>query len=404
MSYAQPDAVPVVHAHAHVPAVTAVPDPVPAADRHAQGWTDALQRILAEPHCVRVHYQPIVDLQRGAVRGYEALARFPEAAGVGPRDWFDAAAQLGYAGALEAQVMQAALVTRPLLTRDRFIAVNVSPAALLSAEVQAVLAAEHSLERLVIEVVDQPDGADLDDVAAALTRLRARGALVAVDDAGAGARSLERVTALRPNFVKVDGSLITGIDADDTRLEIVRTLGQFAARLDAWIVAEGIETAEQLDVLVQLGVPLGQGYALGRPSAAMGELDRTIAQRMRTRTPNPAAAERLSGLMDRAPAVPVAGGPGAVTEAFASHPAADHVVVLTPNGHPCGVIDSPAHQRGTLPRAPLSLTGGVPIADAARRAMARPLATRFDPVAVIGEDDAYVGLVPIDRIVGALAR
>lgn len=382
------------------PAIAAPSDPL------KQAWVSALEHILAEPQCVRVHYQPIADLQRGTVRGYEALARFPETANVRPRDWFDAAARLGFAGALEAQLIEAALVARPLLTRDRFIAVNVSPAALLSAEVRAVLAAEPSLDRLVVEVVDQPDGADQGAVIAVLAELRRRGAMVAVDDAGPGARSLDRVAALRPNFVKVDGSVIAGIAEDAQRATAIRALGEFAAGLDAWIVAEGIETPAQLDVLVRLGVPLGQGYALARPAAALGELDRGVAARMRgSGTLGPSAApERITGLVEPAPSVPVAGGPAAVTASFQAHPEAAHVAVVAPDGHPCGVIDRPAHQRGTLPRTPLCLLADMPIADAARRAMARPLSTRFDPIAVVGHDDAYVGLVPIDRIVGALAR
>lgn len=375
-----------------------------AAARHDEGWTLALQRILAEPQCVRVHYQPIVDLQRGIVRGYEALARFPEADGIGPRDWFDAAARLGFAGALEAQLMQAALVTRPLLVRDRFIAVNVSPAALLSHEVQAVLAAERSLEQLVVELVDMEDGADPDAVVAMLGTLRARGVMVAVDDAGAGSGTLERVGRLRPHFVKVDGSLITGIEHDDARAEMVRTLGEFATRLDAWVVAEGIETPEQLDALVRLGVPLGQGYALGHPTAAMGELDRELAGRMRRRTLTGVAVDRLTGLLNKAPSVPHAGGPNAVTEAFARTPEADHVVTVGSDGRPVGVLDRPAHERGTTPRPPLCLLGVMPVADAARRAMARPLATRYDPVAVVDQRGAYTGVVSIDRIVGVLAR
>lgn len=377
---------------------------VPAASPRDEGWTTALHRILAEPHRVRVHYQPIVDLQRGVVRGYEALARFPATEGIGPRDWFDAAARLGYAGALEAQVIQAALVTRPLLVRDRFIAVNVSPAALLSGEVQAVFAAEPSLAQLVIELVDQEDGADPDAVAAALTVLRARGVMLAVDDAGTGARGLDRVTTLRPHFIKVDGAVIAGVDHDEARADVIRTLSDFAARADAWIVAEGIETAGQLDALVRLGVPLGQGYLLGRPAAAMAELDRATAGRLRRRTPAGVAAECLTALAEQVPIVAFPGGTAALTLAFASAPHAEHIVAVDAEGRPAAVLDRPAHERGTAPRPALCLLGALPVADAARRAMARPLATRLDPVAVVDQRGGYTGIVPIDRLVGSLAR
>lgn len=381
------------------PAVT-----LAAAARNDEGWTAALQRILAEPQCIRVHYQPIVDLQRGIVRGYEALARFPEAEGVRPRDWFDAAARLGYAGALEAQLTEAALVTRPLLVRDRFMAVNLSPAALLSDEVQAVLRAERSLEQFVVELVDQDDGADPAAVAACLAALRTRGVMVAVDDAGPGERSLERVAALRPHFVKVDGAVIAGIEHDERRAQVIRTLGECAARLDAWVVAEGIETPEQLDALVRLGVPLGQGFALGHPTAAMGELDRELAGRMRRRTLAGVTVERLTTLAERAPAVPVAAGPAVAEQAFAVTPHPEHVILVGPDERPVGLLAGAGLAGGAAPRAPLCLPGTMAVAQAARLAMARPPAERFDPIVLIDARGAYAGVIPIDRIVGVLAR
>lgn len=389
-----------------VPTPTPSPADPPAAARHDGEWVAALQAILADPRCVRVHYQPIVDLQRGIVRGYEALARFPEAPGITPRDWFTAAARLGYAGALEAQLLQAALVTRPLLVRDRFVAVNVTPAALLSDEVRAVLAAERSLELLVVELVDDEDGgaADADAVAVALAELRKRCAMVAVHVAGGEGRSLDRVAALRPHFVKAGGALVARAEQDDACAEIVRALCRFATRVDAWVVAEGIETTEQLDALAGLGVPLGQGFALGRPVAAMGELDRDVARRMRRRSLGGSDTERLAGLGEAALVVPAQDGTTAVTGAFAADPEADYVVVLGSGGRPCGVVDRTGHDHGAVPLPPLCLDGVTPVADAARRAMARPLESRFAPIVLVDPQGGYAGVVAIDRIVGALAR
>jgi EAL domain-containing protein (putative c-di-GMP-specific phosphodiesterase class I) len=376
-----------------------------AAARHDEEWVAALQRLLAEPQCVRVHYQPIVDLQRGIVRGYEALARFPEAPGLTTRDPFTAAARLGFAGALEAQLLQAALVTRPLLVRDRFVAVNVSPAALLSDAVRAVLTAERSLEQLVVELVDQDDdGADGEAVTATLAELRKRGAMVAVHVAGGESRSLDRVAVLRPHFVKADGALVARIEQDEACTEIIRALCAFATRLDAWVVAEGIETGEQLDALAALGAPLGQGLALGRPVAAMGELDRDVARRMRRRSLGGTDTERIAGLGEAALVVPAQDGTTAVAGAFAADPDAEYVVVLTPDGRPGGIIDRLAHERGAVPGVPLCLDGVTPVADAARRAMARPLATRFAPIVLLDPRGGYAGVVAIDRMVGALAR
>lgn len=389
-----------------VPTPTPSPDDPPAAAWHDGDWVARLREILADPRSVRVHYQPIVDLQRGMVRGYEALARFPEAPGITPRDWFAAAARLGYAGALEAQLLQAALVTRPLLVRDRFAAVNVSAAALLSDEVRVVLAAERSLEQMVVELVEDEDGggADADAVAEALAELRKRGAMVAVHVAGGEDRSLDRVAALRPHFVKAGGALVARAEQDNACAEIIRALCRFATRVDAWVVAAGIETPEQLDALAGLGVPLGQGFALGRPVASMGELDRDVARRMRRRSLGGSDTERLAGLGEAALVVPAQDGTTAVTGAFAADPEADYVVVLGSGGRPCGVVDRTGHEHGAVPLPPLCLDGVTPVADAARRAMARPLESRFAPIVLVDPQGGYAGVVAIDRIVGALAR
>ncbi len=369
---------------------------------HEAGWIVALQAILRDPSRIRVHYQPIVDLRRGTVRGYEALARFPEAEGFSPRDWFDAAARLGYAGALEAQLIQAALVTRPLLTRDRFIAVNVSPAALLSREVEQVLTDEASLARIVIEIVEQDDRADLDAVRHRLEHLRALGARIAVDDAGRGYSSLDRVIALRPDFVKVDGRVIAAI-GDEASHEMVRTLEELATRLDAWVIAEGIETAEQLQAVTALGIALGQGYVLGRPAAAIAELDRAVVELLRRR---PADAEspvlRLDRFAERVPAVRLADGTAAIANAFAVQPHLEHVVTVARDGQPDGIVDRASYARGVGAREPLCLAGPTPVPDAARRAMARPLSSRYDPVVTVDQRGAYAGIVTVDRLVGAL--
>lgn len=396
---------PVLAPSAVVTPMSVAAGPARASAPPADGWMAALESILRHPRNIRVEYQPIVDLQRGVVRGYEALARFPEASGVGPRDWFAAAARLGCAGALEAQVMQAALVVRPLLTGDRFVAVNLSPAALLSAEVAAVLAGERSLRRIVVEIVELQDGVDDEALRPRLDVLRERGALIAVDDCGAGYRSLDRVVALRPHLVKVDGSLGDDDEHDPARADMIGTLCELAAGLDAWVVAKGVETTAQLDALVRLGVPLGQGFALGRPSPMLGELDRALAAQMRRHAPPGAVeAHRVESLAEHVPAVATAAGPDAVAGTFAADRHLEHVVVLTPDGRPSGVVDRPAHARGTLPRQPLCVLGAASVTDAARRAMARPLQTRFDPVVCVDPRGAYAGIVPIDRMVAALVR
>jgi hypothetical protein len=95
----------------------------------------------------------------------------------------------------------------------------------------------------------------------------ARGLELAVDDLGAGHATMRHVTALRPRYLKLDRSLIRSIDRDRAQVALVDALLGFAQRTDALLVAEGVETAAEQEALTRIGVPLAQGFHLGRPAA-----------------------------------------------------------------------------------------------------------------------------------------
>ena len=97
---------------------------------------------------------------------------------------------------------------------------------------------------------------------------RELGLRIAVDDAGAGYASLEAIMEITPDFLKADMRLVRGIDADPPRQEVLRALGAVARRIGAEVIAEGVETEDELRVLRQLGVPYGQGYHFGRGVSA----------------------------------------------------------------------------------------------------------------------------------------
>src|SRR6476469_9160185 len=101
---------------------------------------------------------------------------------------------------------------------------------------------------------------DYDDLEFVLRTLRAAGAAIAVDDAGAGYASLQHIVALRPQIVKLDRSLVANLDQDEAQLAVIEALGTFCGRIDAWMVAEGIERPQEVAALQSLRVPLGQGF------------------------------------------------------------------------------------------------------------------------------------------------
>jgi hypothetical protein len=97
--------------------------------------------------------------------------------------------------------------------------------------------------------------------------------LIALDDAGSGYSGLQQLAALRPQVVKLDRALVSDADTDPVRVALAEMLGEFAGRIDAWLLAEGVETAAECGVLLELGVPLAQGWHLGRPAAPWCDLD-----------------------------------------------------------------------------------------------------------------------------------
>jgi GAF domain-containing protein len=145
-----------------------------------------------------------------------------------------------------------------------FIAINLSPETLASDAMVETLR-QFPLDRLVIELTEHEPVMDYAAVHGTLGPLRERGLRLAVDDAGAGFASLRHILRLAPDIIKLDRSLTAGIHLDQKRRALAAALISFAEETEASLIAEGIETQVQLDVLRSLGVPCGQGYYLGRP-------------------------------------------------------------------------------------------------------------------------------------------
>jgi EAL domain-containing protein (putative c-di-GMP-specific phosphodiesterase class I) len=219
----------------------------------------AIERIAVEPERLRAVYQPLVDLQRGVICGFEALARFQK---WNPGAWFAEAARLGLAGPLEAAVVHSVVGNRSRLPEGCFLSLNVTPQGLLHDLVQNAFRSYGALDSIVVEVAGEIKAGTYPDVEEALAEIRGRGARVAVD-AAAENTSFNQLILFSPDFVKIDRTLVAGLDADRRKATVVGTLAALAADLGARAVAEGIETEGELEAAIDLGVPLGQGFALG---------------------------------------------------------------------------------------------------------------------------------------------
>ncbi len=223
----------------------------------------SVEAILAQARFA-LRCQPIVRLDTGAVVGAEALTRFPSTHR--PADaWFDDAQRVGLGPELQLAVVERAVALVGLLPAGAFLTFNVGPDVLAGPELLDRLDLVDP-ERVIIELTEHVRIDDYDRLLDSLSRVRERGARLAVDDTGAGFSSLGHILHLRPELIKLDCQFTRGIDTDPARRSLAHALVTFARDIEAEVVAEGIETAAELDTVRELGVPYGQGYFLNRPT------------------------------------------------------------------------------------------------------------------------------------------
>ena len=209
-------------------------------------------------------FQPIVDLRRDEIVGYEALTRFTD--GTNPEVLFVEAAAVGLGVELEMATLQAALAASNALPQSAWLNLNATPELIVAGEPLRTLLAGSS-RRIVLEVTEHTAITDYPAFRAAMAALGPN-VEFAVDDAGTGFASLRHIVELRPAFVKLDRSLIAGVESDDARQAMIVGLCHFASVTGCRLIVEGIETDSELSVLRGLAIELGQGYLLGRPLPA----------------------------------------------------------------------------------------------------------------------------------------
>ncbi|CCH87356.1 putative Diguanylate cyclase/phosphodiesterase with GAF sensor [Modestobacter italicus] len=207
--------------------------------------------------------QPIVDLATGVRVGSEALSRFPAAWGKAPDVCFAEAHSVGLGHELELVALDRA--AEHLTAVEGYVAMNISPATLLLPEFAALME-RLPLERVLLELSEHDQVEDYDALAAALAPFRARGMRLAIDDVGAGFSSLRHIVVTAPDVLKMDRSIVSGVDTDPVLTRLVGSLVEFGHGGGATVVAEGVETAAEAVVLRDLGVDLGQGWFFGRPA------------------------------------------------------------------------------------------------------------------------------------------
>lgn len=256
-----------------------------------------VQEILQDPESLTTVLQPICQLSNGLLVGHESLSRFPGRNHREVGEWFALARATGSAPELEARSIEQGRASHDA-SAGTYLTVNVSPSVLGSDAVQAALSGD--LNGLVVEVTED-SRLDLTELARLLDQLRRRGAMVAMDDTGAGYDGLRRLVRLRPEIVKLDRELVHAVHEHPEKRALVEALVSFCRQTGATMCAEGIETADELRCLADLGVHLGQGWLVGRPAAGAPGVTEAAVQACGSVGPTtPGDLDRLRAHLDLA--------------------------------------------------------------------------------------------------------
>jgi EAL domain-containing protein (putative c-di-GMP-specific phosphodiesterase class I) len=186
-----------------------------------------------------------------------------------PERWFAGAAEIGIGTDLELAAVRAALAHLSRLPPGVFMSVNVS-AGSCGPELAELL---RTIEprRILLEITEHSRLEEASDAFRMIAQLRARGVRIGADDVGSGYAGLSQLLALRPDMVKIDRNLTHGIDTDPARRAITNALIQVADEIGATVLAEGIETAGELETLRATRVRLGQGNHIAQPAPLPSE-------------------------------------------------------------------------------------------------------------------------------------
>ena len=332
--------------------------------------------LLADPGDLTLVFQPIVDLAAATVAGYEALARFPGTAG--PDVWFAAAADAGLAAEVEALLVHKALSRLPWVPAGRLLIVPVRASLLASGPVQEAFGSRPRLDGLVVEV--RTDATDVDALALArdTAPLRALGARL-----GLAADAHPLPSAEPPSVVVVDRDTVTSAGAGDVPGAIPG-----APR----VLADGIDTPQDLTAALRCGAALARGRLFGAPLATYGALASSVTELVRIHRTRMRLLDPVLPLVRPVVRMPAPASGAAPAVEVDSDGAAVALLVAGP--------------AGTTWRKPVSLCV-LPDARAGetlRLALSRPAELRHDPLLCVDDDGRPLGIVHVAELVRATAR
>ena len=247
-------------------------------DREGRRYSNNLRKVI-EGEQVQMVYQPVLDLVDRQVIGLEALTRVPRSRFPNPEILFKIAQQNNTLWTLERICRNRALAGLPHLTAGQKLFLNVEPDSLHDPHLLEQPFADRLLQaglrpqQIVLEITERTAIQDFTMVRRMITRCRRQGYQVAMDDVGSGYAGLQTIAEINPDYIKMDMSLVRDIHRHSIKRELVSTIRRFSDSTGITLVAEGVETLEELKSLVDAGVRCAQGFLFSRPARAPLEPD-----------------------------------------------------------------------------------------------------------------------------------
>ena len=260
----------------------ALADSASERDKDAKRRLEQLKKIIEEQEIYTL-FHPIVKLPEYEIIGYEALSRGP---GQGeferPDKLFKVAYESDLLIELERLCRKKALTAASSMKPEHMLFLNVEPDSVNDPELRQIAASTLLLDssltpdRIVLEITERSAIMAFSAFRSALEYFRALGFRIAIDDAGAGYATLQSIIELKPDFIKLDMSLIRDIDSDNVKQQLVKALKRFGQETGVSMIAEGIETKGELRTLLEMDIDLGQGFVFAYPSEPFPEIRKHI--------------------------------------------------------------------------------------------------------------------------------
>jgi len=232
---------------------------------------------------INTYFQPIISLKNGEVVGYEALSRGPIGSLLHfPEALFDCGKVMNRTWELDLLCRFKAIERAKEIIGDNYLFINIEPDIIKDPEFKRGFTKEFleaydiSPENIVFEITEHQAVLDYKSFKEIIDNYKGQGYRIAIDDAGDGYSGLRMLAEIRPNFVKIDMGLIRNIDKDNMKKELLKSIQRFSEVTNIKLIAEGIETYDELKALIDIGIDYGQGYYIQKPNPSFIQLNQRI--------------------------------------------------------------------------------------------------------------------------------